>query len=498
MLSARPRLSIPLRGFAFGATAAAGLWVPIRRSLADVDSQSPLALVSWALPLAIAVAVHGVRCEPDPTEARPARSADAMIAACCALVGLGCAFFAPRAFGWQTGVVRPELLAAPGLLAAWVVAFFGSRALWFARKGVALAVAACPVWYSWLVPSLQHLGVAVAWPCLRILGALADVRTTNAAGLRAVGFDDGTMVVVGATCAGASSMLGVGLVLTAASCTLDGRVRAKAAWVAAGSVLALAGNVARLVVLVLVGAWASPDAALRFVHPVAGVVLTLVVTAAALTQAHRFGLAVPTVAPRDLTERLAACAPRRIAVAVPCALLVAIGANVAYASIDQLDRLGGASATANADAGEVLADVADQLGLTLVEAAPVPWVEQFYGRATWRRVLLFDPSGAPAAPITVDVTTSTDAASIDRLDLASCYGFHGVAVVHRIGVAALTDRPSEHFSFDEADERTEVLTWQTRVRLGVQRVVVSQLAGDLDAVTPVAAALSSRTRTDAT
>jgi exosortase/archaeosortase family protein len=490
-------VSIPLRAAAFTAVAVVGLWVPIRRSIDDIDSQSPLALVGWALPLAVAVALHGVRSEPDPTHARPARSADAVIAACCAAAGLACAFFAPRAFGWDAGLARPELLAAPGLLAAWVVAFFGSRALWLARRGVALALAACPVWYTWLVAPVQRFGIELAWPVLRVLGAFTDARVTHAAGLRAVGFGDGTMVVVGAACAGASSVLGVGLVLAAASCTLAGSVRSKVAWVATGALLALVGNVVRLAVLVMVGAWWSPRTALRIVHPVAGVVLTLVVTAVALAQVDRFRLLVTAREPGAIRDRLAACAPRRILVALPCALAVAVGANVAYASIDQLDRLGGLSSTVNVDAAEVLAAVADEVGLHLVEAEPVSWVEQFYGDATWRRFLLFDPSGNGAAPITVDLTTASEAGSIDRLDLAACYGFHGLAVSHQIGVAALGARPAEHFSFDEQGARTEVLTWQAHVPRGVQRVVVSQLHGDLATVTAVAAHLSSSMADDA-
>mgnify|MGYP003470152773 CR=1 FL=1 len=55
------------------------------------------------------------------------------------------------------------------------------------------------------------------------------------------------------------------------------------------------------------------------------------------------------------------------------------------------------------------------------------------------------------------------------------------------------DRPAERFAFDEAGGRTEVITWQTHVPGGVQRVVVSQLSGDRSAVTGVAAALSAAT-----
>ena len=82
---------------------------------------------------------------------------------------------------------------------------------------------------------------------------------------------------------------------------------------------------------------------------------------------------------------------------------------------------------------------------------------------------------------------------MDRLDLAACYGFHGVQVEHQIAVEGLGDRPAERFAFDEATGRTEVLTWQTRVSGGVQRVVVSQLAGERADVGRVAAAISAAT-----
>ncbi|MEZ5249370.1 MAG: archaeosortase/exosortase family protein [Ilumatobacteraceae bacterium] len=340
------------RTAAFVSVALAGLWVPLQRSLDDIDSQSPLALVGWALPLAVAVALHGIRSEPDPTEARPQRSADGFIAACAFAVGLLCAFAAPAAFGWETAAARPELLAAPGLLAGWIVVFFGSRALWLARRGIALAVAACPVWYGWLVPPLQRLGIEVAWPPVVAVGKLLGVTTTDAAGLHAAGFGDGTMVVLGATCAGASTVLGVGLVLTAAASVLRGSTAAKVRWVLAGSAAALLANAIRLAVLVMVGALVSPAAALQVVHPVAGVVMALATTAVALGTSRRFGLAVPVTPRRRIDDRLAGCAPRRITAAAAVAVVVAAGANVAYASMWQLDRLGGASADDNDDADD--------------------------------------------------------------------------------------------------------------------------------------------------
>ncbi len=471
---------------------AVGLWVPLRRSVADLDSQSPLALVGWALPLAVMVAVHGLRTEPDPTEARPARAADGFIAACCIGVGLVCAFAAPSAFGWAASADRPDLLAAPGLLAGWIVLFFGSRALWLARRGIAVAVAACPVWYGGIVGPLQRLGIEVAWPVLRVFAAVSDIRTTDAAGLRGIGFSDGTLVVVGATCAGASSVLGVGLVLGAASAMLHGSVRRKATWVATGCGLALLGNVVRLASIVAIGDLASPALSLRLVHPVAGVATSMVATAAALALSRRFGL-TSRPAQRRADQRLALVAPRRITVAAVVAVAVAAGANVAYASIWQLDRLGGASADVNDDAAVVLPGVADDLGLVLVEAQPVSWVTQFYGDATWRRFVVFDPADPSARPITVDLTTASEPDAVDRLDLAACYGFHGVQVEHQIAVEGLGDRPAERFAFDEATGRTEVLTWQTRVSGGVQRVVVSQLAGERADVGRVAAAISAAT-----
>lgn len=479
------------RSIAFVVVAIAGLWVPLTRSLDDIDSQSPLALLGWALPLAVAVALHGIRSEPDPTAAQPQRSADAFIAACCFLVGLVCAFAAPPAFGWETSTARPELLAAPGLLAGWIVVFFGSRALWLARRGIALAVVACPVWYGRLVEPIQDLGIAVAWPFVRLSAAVFGVGSTDAAGLRAVGFPDGTMVVVGATCAGASTMLGVGLVLTAASCAMQGTTKAKVRWVLAGCVAALVANALRLAGLVAIGALVSPETALQVVHPVAGVVMALVTTAVALAVSERFGLRVASAPRRRIDDRLVVCAPPRITAAALVAVLVAAGANVAYASVWQLDRLGGLSANDNIDASLVAFDVADELGLVAREAEPVAWVEQFYGHASWRRFVLFGEPGV--RPVTVDVTTARDADAIERLDLATCYGFHGYEVQREIDIDELGDRPAERFAFDEAGARTEVLTWQTHVPGGVQRVVVSQLDGDRATVLRVAIALSAMT-----
>jgi exosortase/archaeosortase family protein len=488
------RRALALRLGALTAVSAIGLWIPIRRTVESLDSQSPVGLVGFVLPLALVVGWHGLRSEPDPSRALPARSADVFIAVCFITVGLACAWLAPTAFGWGSATWRVELLAVPALAVGWICLLLGSRAVWLARRGLFLAALACPVWYAWAVAPVQRLGLWVGWPVVQLAARVSGVSTVSSAGLRSIGFPDGTMVVVGAVCAGASSVLGVGVVLTAVACLLQGSLRRKVAWVAGGCVLAIAGNAVRLGALTVVGARFGPRAALDLVHPWAGVAVSVVVTIVALLVSRRVGLRVPPPGNELVLHRLRAAAPTRTVIAAPMAVLVAGAAALGYAGLWRLDRMGGLSATANHDAAVVLPELAAADGWQLVEAEPVPWVQQFYGDATWRRFLLFDPAAPDASPIAVDVTTTRTPDTIDRLDLAACYGFHGRQVTHVIGDPALPDRPAERFAFDEGGATTHVVTWQTRVGGGaVQRVVVSQLHGHLDRVVEVAAALSEAT-----
>ena len=153
--------------------------LPLFGSMVDaVGDQTPTSLSIAALPIALLVALHGLRSEPDPSHAYPARSADVVIAACLFVPGAAVLRYGPTAFGWSAGDVHLELIGIALVVASFVALLLGSRTLWLTRRAFFLLVAACPFWYGWLVPAVERLGLDVGWGAIKATASTVGVAST--------------------------------------------------------------------------------------------------------------------------------------------------------------------------------------------------------------------------------------------------------------------------------------------------------------------------------
>ena len=342
---------------------------------------------------------------------------------------------------------------------------------------------------------MEWLGLAVGWAAIEATASTIGVATVVGADMRLIGFGDGTMVVVGAVCSGASSVVGVVLAASGLACLLAGPITRKMLWIVTAVAVGLVANAVRLVGITVAGVTLGPELALGLVHAGAGIVTTSIAMLFMLTVARRFGLELPARSGTPILPRIAASSPQHVLSGAGVAAVSAVALVAWLATAPVLDRLAGPSAIDNVDAAEVVTQLHNDEHV-VIETEPIPWVRQFYGDSEWRRFLVFSAAeGAEAgpAPVTVDVTTTRTPEAFDRLDLAACYGFHGRQAEHRIGVDRLGSRPAEEFAFVERGTSTLVVTWQTRVAGGVQRVAVSQLDGDRETVLAVAEAISEAT-----
>lgn len=86
----------------------------------------------------------------------------------------------------------------------------------------------------------------------------------------------GTTIVVGAPCSGLRSLVAMGTAGLVWIYLVQGRLLAKALMLAAVAPLAIAGNVLRIALLLVIAAWWGPESALTYYHDWSGLVLFLV------------------------------------------------------------------------------------------------------------------------------------------------------------------------------------------------------------------------------
>jgi len=192
---------------------------------------------------------------------------------------------------------RGETWAGLGLTAAslaaivWAMRWQNYVAVWLAAValliGVLLYLEGWLRLRHWLFP-LLFLGLMVPLPFIdrlspwfesltarwaTALASLAGIAATQQGGEIAL---PGTTIVVGAPCSGLRSLLAMVTVGLIWIYLVQGRPAAKALMVAAIAPLAIASNVLRIALLLVIAVWWGPEPALTYYHDWSGLVLFLV------------------------------------------------------------------------------------------------------------------------------------------------------------------------------------------------------------------------------
>jgi exosortase/archaeosortase family protein len=290
---------------------------------------------------------------------------------------------------------------------------------------------------------------------------------------------DAFQVNIAPQCAGANSALGFLLVGTAFASVAHGRALRKVLWLLFGTVVVLALNVARILLVFWVGSHFGQRAAIDWLHPYIGLVLfTLAIAVLALLM-PRFGLSFVAPARGTAAPSDAVAAPRpkrrnrmRLAVATSIALVLGMQ-NAALARFDPFLGLDSEQAwKSGAFATQSIP------GWTATKTSSIDWAKPYFGDdSTWDRFTVYR---AGTAPMFLDVVNSADLHSFSRFGVEACYRFHGYEILDDTRVDLGGPAPGQALTY--ADHKTgrvwSVVSWVLPVRTGndvrYERAVVLQ------------------------
>ncbi|MBU6215526.1 MAG: archaeosortase/exosortase family protein [Acidobacteria bacterium] len=324
---------------------------------------------------------------------------------------------------------RIDLLTMPLFVAGVVTLLFGVRMLWRTKAAVAFLFLAWPMPARWAVSTLlDHLSDLTAG-AVRIIVSVVPLATP------VVGDDtsfviphgvDGFRVQIASACSGANGLVGFLLVAGAVSIALRGGRLRKMAWLLTGSVLMIALNIVRILLILFVGRFAGETASIDVLHPGVGLVTFNLGVLAMVLVAHRFGLHLPQrngVSRTSTVLRAVPTARRALLVLIPVAVL----AGVFDHGLTRYDPI--ASSVGTPRLAGFARSSTDLDGFSAEPVATFQNGKRFFGEdSSWVR---FSYGGYGTTdlrsdvPVLADVINTSNLQSFSDFGLEACYQFHG-------------------------------------------------------------------------
>lgn len=480
-------VSVPVRLGLLVALIALAYHASLASLLRDWNYQGPLADLALVPPLALGLLVAATLRHRAVGVMRLGR-ADLVVGGAGLLLAAASLLLAPLATGNYYWAFRPDLLSLPVATVAVVALLFGLRTVVPFAFPLAYLVLAWPLPHAVLLEHVQRGLTGLTAAALRALLAVVPAARVVEGGpgtdLRLFvphGLHAGFTLTVASACSGAGSLLGFALVGLANLYLIEGPLRRRLAWLAAGTLAMWAANLVRVLAILAAGRLAGQWVALHVLHPLAGVVLANLTFTLLLAALPRFGLArrsLRAVRPSDtpLTEPAPPeqrptprqLAPRLAALAAVTALLGVADGQVAAASA-------GFAHTAEPVAVSFDQEPAAGAAWAVERVGQLDDARAYFGAgATWTRYRLIPQRGpgtpgAPPEPFTVwaDAIVTGDLGALAAHPVLACYRLHGYIVLddQRVTIARGVVGEQLVYQVPEGD-RWHVLTWQWPVRGG--------------------------------
>ena len=413
----------------------AAYWLSLASLLRGLGGQTPLAFVGLAPLLAVALLLAGLgRRDALPSPARvDAVVGLGLIAAAGAMV-----LFAPPLTSTYFWAARLDVASLPLFAAGGLILLFGWRVLFVARGALAVLLLAWPLPYLVLIENTAEWLTAVTAGALTVVTAvfpIAHPRPGGEAIFTVAYAPDPFPIQVATACAGLNSTVAFLLVGSAFVLLLRGSALAKLTWFATGIVLVFLLNVARVVLLVAVGAGFGPTAALELFHPVAGMAALAAGLGVMLLLLPRFGLAVPEIRPappvasplppRATTVSRRAHAGRAALLLTIAACFAAANATFAAYEAGPFDE--------NGVAISPLAEERDALaGWNVGRPREILIGRPYFGAdSSWVRYRLWPAEATSASDrytVWLDDLVVTDQQRLADFGVEKCYRFHGHSI----------------------------------------------------------------------
>ena len=276
-------------------------------------------------------------------------------------------------------------------------------------------------------------------------------------------------VLVASACSGIAGIVGMLLVGLCAQYVLEGRRRARLAWLGSAVALAWVLNLMRIVTLLGLGRLLGERVALDLFHPVAGLVLLNAGMAALMLLARRFGLAfslrgravwdtpLTEPAPRATQLRRDQRIRRGAALAAGALALALLGAGAPGDG----RRLRRRRPTVQAFAANPT--VRADLELTSVEEQT--WAQRYFGEgSSWTRHRLSPLNPGSGYTLWVDSVLTDDWSGLRAHPILDCYTFHDFDLVSVSRPTLSSGVVADQVVYRRPDGATwHVLSWEWAV-----------------------------------
>ena len=331
-------------------------------------------------------------------------------------------------------VWRIDLLTLPMFTAGCIALVLGTRTLLRVRVGILWLFAAWPVPYQFVLQHFLEPFTAFTVRSLRWATGFTSVATMTGGAegsFRVMGPEKSFVVVVASACSGANSLVGFLIVAGALAMLSGGTRRSKVLWVAAGSALVWAFNIARIMTIFVVGSLWGERTAIDGFHPYIGLVFFSVAMTTMVLLAPRFGVRLgrPDRSPVTFSKSVDRGAPKWMAAGAIVLVLAAITGTLD----DQLrtvDPIAGALGTPRL--GTFEQTTLHMNGFQGVKMDHFDWTQRFFGEdSDWTRYKFDGPGStvlAATIPILADVVTTSDVQTFSDFGVEACYRFHGYDV----------------------------------------------------------------------
>ena len=401
--------------------------------------QTPLAYLGLVPVLAAALFVAAAlrhRHLPSVSLARK----DVYVALVCGVLALLVLTVAPALLGNYFWPMRLDLLTLPLAAAACVALVFGTRALVAFVFPLAFLLLAWPLPYTILLEKALAAmtdATAAATAAIAALLGLAHAAPGAGASLLVVSHAGEQFTLsVASACSGLNSAVGFLLVGGASLYLIEGKVRRRLVWFAAGFAVVWLFNLLRVVALVAVARAFGRDVAIDLLHPVAGILALNLAFLLMLSALRPLGLRLrPLRTPARSDTPLAWKASDEEVAGNPSRLrrrLVPLAAAVAVfaAANGQLTSL--AHAYDNAGTPTVASFGDSPLvnsAWSAEELLTIDWARPFFGDdSSWVRYRLRPNAASVSATdrftIWVDSIVTPDLNALLAYPVRRCYDFH--------------------------------------------------------------------------
>jgi len=402
--------------------------------LQSLTTQTPLAYLGLVPIFALLLAV----CEIQPRAGEPAiddRQIDYIIGLPLLLAAVAFNIIGPVRLSTMFWLWRLDVVTLPLFTAGVIALVFGTRVMWRLRVPILFLILAWPLPYSTFLVNWLNAFTNTTLAALNL--ALHVVHVARAVPSEGVGIylvnhgRTGFQVGIVSACSGVNGFVGYALVAVAFLVVVRGGWVRKALWLASGLFGVWASNVARILIILVVGHVWGETFAIDVLHPVIGLVTFNLVVLAMVLTLRRFGLELAFLR----NERRASVA-RSIRAAVPrlgltCAVLVVfvVVAALANSSLRSYDLVEGALGEPRLASYTTLQSA--PAGWSAVHTDTYTWATPFFGEdSTWLRYQLTWMGAHSAAlqastPVIADVITTSDLSSFSAYGIEACYRFHG-------------------------------------------------------------------------